>query len=70
MLGCRRIREFGGVSWLAAVSGWCGDRWLPRVAGQRGADSGDDVGFMFADGVDVAADVEAVLGDVFAGEPT
>ena len=28
-------------------------------------DAGQDVGAVFADGVDVASDVEAVLGDVF-----
>ncbi len=58
------------MEWLGAASGWRGDRWSPGVAGEGGADAGDDVGFVFADGVDVAADVEAVLGDVFAGEST
>ena len=61
-------RSAGGGSW-ARRSGWGGYRWSPGVAGQRGADAGDDVVFVFADGVDVAADVEAVLGDVLAGEP-
>src|SRR3979409_1097203 len=49
-------------------SGWRGDRWLPGITGEGVADAGDDVGFVFADGVDVAADVEAVLGDGLAGE--
>ncbi len=52
------------------LSGWCGDGWSPGVTGEGVADAGEDVGFVFADGVDVAADVEAVLGDLLAGEPT
>jgi hypothetical protein len=43
---------------------------LPGVAGEGVVDAGQDVGAVFADGVDVAADVEAVLGDVLAGEPS
>lgn len=33
-------------------------------------DAGEDVGAVFTDGVDVATDIEAVLGDVVAGEPS
>jgi hypothetical protein len=71
MLGYRRVGEVGGgelvgCGWLGGCGGW----WLPGVAGEGVVDAGEDVGAVFADGVDVAADVEAVLGDVFAGEPS
>src|SRR5690348_5249934 len=60
--------------WSAAVfrargSGRGEGGWAPGVAGERGADSGHDACAVLADGVDVAADVQAVLGDVVAGQP-
>jgi len=54
---------------MRSVSGWCGDRWSPGITGEGVADAGQNVGLVFADGVDVAADVEAVLDDLRAGEP-
>ena len=50
--------------------GGCGQWWLPGVSGEGVADAGQDVDAVFAHGVDVAADVEAVLGDDLAGEPS
>ena len=71
MLGYRRVGEVGGDELVGCgQSGWRGDRWPPGVAGEGVVDAGQDVGAVFADGVDVAADVQAVLGDVFAGEPS
>jgi putative transposase len=63
-------RAAGGASWLGVVVSWCGDRWSSGIAGEGGGNAGNDVGFAFADGIDVAADVEAVLDDVLAGEST
>src|SRR5207342_2516056 len=57
--GCAGVRRLGG----------CGQWWLPGVSGEGVADAGQDVDAVFAHGVDVAADVEAVLGDDLAGEP-
>jgi hypothetical protein len=51
------------------VSGWCGGRWPPGITGEGVADAGQDVDAVLAEGVDVAADVEAVLGGLRAGEP-
>jgi hypothetical protein len=48
--------------------GWCGDGWVPGVAGEGVVEGAQGVVAVFAEGVEVAADVEAVLGDVFAGE--
>jgi hypothetical protein len=42
--------------------------WFPGVADDGLAQRGDDVGAVFAGGVDVGAYVESILGDVFAGE--
>jgi len=50
-------------------SGRRGNRWPPRVADDRGAETGQDIGAVFAHRVDVAADVQAGLSDVLAGEP-
>jgi hypothetical protein len=52
-----------------ARSGGRGVWGSPRVAGEGVAEGGYDVDAVFAGGVDVAANVEAVLGDVFAGQP-
>lgn len=69
MLGYRRVGEVGGGELVGCGQlGWRGDRWPPGVAGECVVDAGQDVGAVFAEGVDVAADVKAVLGDVFAGE--
>src|SRR5207344_1021040 len=75
--GCGRagtppVRDVGG--WVVRVcagvrrSGGCGEWWLPGVSGEGVADAGQDVDAVFAHGVDVAADVEAILGDDLAGE--
>src|SRR3954471_19669827 len=68
------------IEWpLWAAGGGCGGfpgsgrgegRWVPGVVGECGADSGHDACAVLADGVDVAADVQAVLGDVVAGQPS
>ncbi len=50
------------------MSGWCWDGWVPRVAGEGGVEGGKGVAAVFADGVEIASDVEAVLGGVLAGE--
>src|ERR1019366_6913254 len=42
---------------------------VPGRAGHSGAQDVHDVAVVLAGGVDVAADVEAVLGDVLAGQP-
>ena len=57
--------DWSGCGW----SGWCWDGWLPGVAGDGRTDAGQDVDAVFAHGVDVGADVEAVLGGLRAGEP-
>lgn len=51
-------------------SGGCQDRWFPGVARDGLARWGHDVSAVLAGGVDVAADIESVLGDLFVGEPT
>ena len=33
------------------LSGWCGDGWVPGIAGEGGAEGGQDVAAVFADGV-------------------
>src|SRR5512144_3050220 len=71
VLGRRRLgMSAGGLSGCAGVrcSGGCGQWWLPGVSGEGVADAGQNVDAVFAHGVDVAADVEAVLGDDLAGE--
>ena len=50
-------------------SGLAGDRGHPGVPGEQGVQDGQDVAPVLAGGVDVAADVEAVLGGVVAGQP-
>ena len=56
----------GGVWCLSAV----GRHWgCPGVAEHEPVQDGQDVLAVLAGGVDVAADVEPVLGGVFAGEP-
>jgi hypothetical protein len=50
-------------------SGGCGEWGFPGVAGEGLVERGDDIGAVLAGGVDVAADVEPVLGDVYAGQP-
>jgi hypothetical protein len=50
------------------VSGRGGKCGLPGVSGDGLAERGHDVDAVFAGGVDVAADVQAVLGDLFAGQ--
>lgn len=52
------------------LSSWRGDEWVLGIAGEGGAKGVGGVAAVSADGVDVAADVEAVLGGDFAGEPT
>src|SRR6266536_3080178 len=52
-----------------ARSGQGGDRRLPRVAGEQAAQDVERAVPVFAGGVDGAADVQPVLGGVFAGEP-
>ena len=56
---CSGVRRLGGR----------GEWWPPGVSGEGVADAGQDVDAVFAHGVDVAADVEAILGDDLAGEP-
>ena len=51
---------------LRGDGGWRG--WLPGVSGEDAAQDGHDVLAVLAGGVDVAADVEPVLGRVLAGE--
>src|ERR1700747_11318 len=52
----------------ASGSGRGGQGWSPGVTGDGLAQRGHDVDALFAGGVDVAADVQPVLGDVFAGQ--
>src|SRR5256885_1254035 len=49
-------------------SGGCRAGGSPRISEGGAAEGGHDVGALFAGGVDVGADVESVLGDVFAGQ--
>ena len=64
--GCRRVGC--RVCWVRRLGG-CGQWWLPGFPGEGVADAGQDVDAVFAHGVDVAADVEAILGDDLAGQP-
>ena len=50
-------------------SGLGGDRRSPGVPGEQAAEHVEGPVAVLAGGVDVAADVEPVLGGVFAGEP-
>src|SRR5215467_11885598 len=50
-----------------SVAGWGGRR--PRISGHEASQDGERVVAVLACGVDVAADIEPVLGGVFAGEP-
>ena len=50
------------------MSEGCKAGWSPGVAGEGLADGCHDIDAVLARGVDVAADVEPVLGDVFAGQ--
>jgi hypothetical protein len=51
-----------------ALRGDCPGGWLPGRAQHEVLQDGEGVAAVLAGGVDVAADVEAVLGDVVAGE--
>ncbi len=51
-------------------SGRRGNWRPPRDTGESVADASQDVGSVLADGVDVITDVQAVLGGLFAREPT
>src|SRR3977135_219999 len=59
----------GDVCGVFGCSGGSQPRGFPGVSGDGLAQGGDDVGAVFAGGVDVSANVESVLGDVFAGQP-
>ena len=50
-------------------SGLAGNRGHPGVPGEQGVQDVEDIASVIAGGVDVAADVEAVLGGVVAGQP-
>ena len=50
------------------MAGWRGRGRLPGVSGEQAAQDGEDVVAVLAGGVDVAADVQPVLGGLFAGE--
>jgi hypothetical protein len=72
-LAAGRQRQFGHLLvvrfcwpgfWRAG--GWCG--WLPGVSGEEGAQDGEGVVAVLTGGVNVAADVQPVLGGVVAGE--
>ena len=52
-----------------AGSGLAGNRGRPGAAGEQGVQDVEDVASVLAGGVDVAADVQAVLGGVIAGQP-
>src|SRR5260370_11987854 len=62
----------GGGRGLWRLGGWSGSggAWrLPGPAGEQAAQHLERPVSVLAGGVDVAADVEPVLGGVFAGEP-
>ena len=60
------MRDGFRAGWCA-VSGLAGDRGHPGVPGEQGVQYVEDIVAVFAGGVDVAADVEAVPGGVVAG---
>src|SRR6266581_1220703 len=53
---------------VPGLRGQGGRGWPPGVAGEQAAQDGEDVLAVLAGGVDVAADVQPVLGGVFAGQ--